>query len=161
MKKNRLEKVIEIINEHEIGTQDELIEYLRREGYDVTQATVSRDIRELKLVKTMTGHGSYRYVLPQEDIQSQAALHISGALAETIVRAEYVGNLVVLHTFPGMANAIASEVDHLHHPDLLGCVAGDDTILIVARDADCAAKLSEQIKDMIRHRSKNPQEGGK
>ena len=161
MKKNRLEKVIEIITGHEIETQDELIEYLRREGFDVTQATVSRDIRELKLVKIMTGHGSYRYVLPQEDASSQTALHISSALAETIVRAEYAGNLVVLHTFPGMANAIAAEVDHLHHPSLLGCVAGDDTILIVARDGESAAQISDQIKDMIRHRTKNPREGGK
>ena len=98
MKKNRLEKVIEIITEHEIETQDELIEYLRREGFDVTQATVSRDIRELKLVKIMTGRGSYRYVMPQEDATSQTALHISSALAETIVRVEFTGNLVVLHT---------------------------------------------------------------
>ena len=95
MKKNRLEKVIEIITEHEIETQDELIEYLRREGFDVTQATVSRDIRELKLVKIMTGRGSYRYVMPQEDATSQTALHISSALAETIVRVEFTGNLVV------------------------------------------------------------------
>ena len=129
MKKNRLEKVIEIITEHEIETQDELIEYLRREGFDVTQATVSRDIRELKLVKIMTGRGSYRYVMPQEDATSQTALHISSALAETIVRVEFTGNLVVLHTLSGMANALATEVDRLHHPSLLGCVAGDDTIL--------------------------------
>lgn len=161
MKKNRLEKVMEIIAEHEIETQDELIDYLRRDGFEVTQATVSRDIRELKLVKIMTGHGSYRYVLPQEDTSSQTALHISGALAETIVRAEFSGSLVVVHTFPGMANAIAAEVDHLHHPALLGCVAGDDTILIVARDGDSAAQISDQLKDMIRHRTKNPQEGGK
>ncbi|PWM34512.1 MAG: arginine repressor [Oscillospiraceae bacterium] len=161
MKKNRLEKVIEIITEHEIETQDELIEYLRREGFDVTQATVSRDIRELKLVKIMTGRGSYRYVMPQEDATRQTALHISSALAETIVRAEFTGNLVVLHTLSGMANALATEVDRLHHPSLLGCVAGDDTILIVSRDAEGAAQISEQIKDMIRHRTKNPREGGK
>ena len=109
MKKNRLEKVIEIITEHEIETQDELIESLRREGFDVTQATVSRDIRELKLVKIMTGRGSYRYVMPQEDATSQTALHISSALAETIVRVEFTGNLVVLHTLSGMANALATE----------------------------------------------------
>ncbi len=161
MKKDRLEKVIEIISEYEVETQDELIEHLRKEGFDVTQATVSRDIRELKLVKIMTGRGSYRYILPQEDTAGQAALHISSALAETIIRAEYAGNLIVLHTFPGMANAIAAEVDHLRHPSLLGCVAGDDTILIVARDVEGAAQISDQIKDMIRHRTKNPREGGR
>ena len=74
---------------------------------------------------------------------------------------EFTGNLVVLHTLSGMANALATEVDRLHHPSLLGCVAGDDTILIVSRDAEGAAQISEQIKDMIRHRTKNPREGGK
>lgn len=161
MKKNRLEKVIEIISEHEVETQDELIEYLRGEGFDVTQATVSRDIRELKLVKVMTGRGSYRYILPQEESTSQTALHISNALAETIVRSEYANNIVVLHTFPGMANAIAAEVDHLRHPGILGCVAGDDTILIVSRDAECAAQICDQIKDMIRTRSKRLPEGAR
>lgn len=161
MKKNRLEKVIEIINEHEVETQDELIAYLRAEGFDVTQATVSRDIRELKLVKVMTGRGSYRYILPQEESTSQAALHISNALAETIVRSEYAGHLVVLHTFPGMANAIAAEVDRLRHPGILGCVAGDDTILIVSRDTESAAQLCDQIKDMIRTRSGRLSEGAR
>lgn len=161
MKKNRLEKIIEIIDRHEVETQDELIDYLGREGFDVTQATVSRDIRELKLVKITTGHGHYRYVLPQEENKNQTSLHISNALAETILRTESAGNLVVLKTSPGMANAVAVEVDRLDHPAIVGSVAGDDTILIVARDVDLAAHLSDQIKDMVRHRSQNLQEGGR
>lgn len=161
MKKNRLEKIIEIIDRYEVETQDELIDYLGREGFDVTQATVSRDIRELKLVKITTGHGHYRYVLPQEETKGQASLHISNALAETILRTDCAGNLVVLHTYPGMANAIAVEVDRLDHPAILGCIAGDDTVLIVARDAEQALHLSDQIKDMVRHRSQSLQEGGR
>lgn len=153
MKKNRLEKIIDIISAHEVETQDELIEYLKEEGFDVTQATVSRDIRELKLAKVMTGHGSYRYVLPRAETEAKK-LHLSNALAETIIRVEYANNLIVLHTFPGMAQAIALEVDNLRHEKILGCVAGDDTILIVTRETENAITLSEQIREMIRNQSK-------
>lgn len=161
MKKNRLEKVIEIINTHEVETQDELIEYLRREGFDVTQATVSRDIRELKLVKVTTGRGSYRYVMPRSEGDSiKSSLHISSALAETITKVESAMNLIMLHTYPGMASAIAAEVDHLHHSKIMGCIAGDDTVLIATYDPDGASLVSNQIKEMIRNQTKNRWEGG-
>lgn len=153
MKKNRLDKIIEIITRNEVETQDELISYLKDAGYAVTQATVSRDIRELKLVKVMTGRGSYRYVLPKED-KDIRQLHISHALAETITRAEAAQNMIVLRTYAGMAQAVALEVDHLAHPSILGCVAGDDTIIIVARDTAAATLLSDQMQEMIRSRVK-------
>ena len=151
MKKNRLEKIISIINEYEVETQDELISYLKEEGFDVTQATVSRDIRELKLTKITTGHGTYRYIVPKTE-EELRNLHITHALAETIIRAEYANNLVVVHTLPGMAQAIAVEVDHLGNSQILGCVAGDDTIMIVTCDQESAATVSDLIKDMIRAR---------
>ena len=157
MKNNRLDKIIEIITAHEVETQDELITHLKEAGYAVTQATVSRDIRELKLAKIMTGRGSYRYILPKEDRDTRR-LHISHALAETIIRAEVAQNIIVLHTYPGMAQAVALEVNHLSHPDLLGCVAGDDTIIIVCRDNASAAALSEQMQEMIRARAKSARE---
>lgn len=158
MKKNRLDKIIEIITQNEVETQDELISHLKDAGYAVTQATVSRDIRELKLAKVMTGRGSYRYVLPKED-KDIRQLHISHALSETITRVEVAQNIIVLHTYAGMAQAVALEVDHLAHPNLLGCVAGDDTIIIVARDNASASALSDQMKEMIRSRAKQGREG--
>ena len=157
MKKNRLDKIVEIITRFEVETQDELIVHLKEEGYAVTQATVSRDIRELKLAKVMTGRGSYRYVLPKED-KDVRRLNISHALAETILRVEVGQNMIVVHTYAGMAQAVALEVDHLAHPDLLGCVAGDDTIIIVARDCSGAVALSEQMQEMIRARAKSARE---
>ena len=157
MKKNRLDKIIEIITRNEVETQDELISYLKEAGYAVTQATVSRDIRELKLAKVMTGRGNYRYVLPKED-KDIRQLHISHALAETITRAEAAQNIIVLHTYAGMAQAVALEVDHLAHPEILGCVAGDDTIIIVARDTEAALLLSDQMQEMIRSRVKQNRE---
>ena len=153
MKKNRLDKIVDIITRNEVETQDELIAHLKEAGYAVTQATVSRDIRELKLAKVMTGRGNYRYILPKEDKDSRQ-LHISHALAETITRAEVAQNIIVLHTYAGMAQAVALEVDHLAHPNILGCVAGDDTIIVVVRDSGSATALSEQIQEMIRARAK-------
>ena len=160
MKKNRLEKVIEIIGTYEVETQDELIEYLRKEGFDVTQATVSRDIRELKLVKVTTGRGSYRYVMPREDGAVKSTLHISSALAETITKVESACNQIVLHTYPGMASAIAAEVDHLRHPKIMGCIAGDDTVFILSYDNEGATLVSNQIKEMIRNQTQNRWEEG-
>ncbi len=157
MKKNRLNKIIDIITAHEVETQDELISYLQEAGFVVTQATVSRDIRELGLTKIVTGRGSYRYVLPKEDKDARR-LQISHALAETIVRVEVAQNIIVLHTYAGMAQAVALEVDHLSHPDLLGCVAGDDTILIVARDNASALSLGQQMQELLRTRAKEKME---
>lgn len=153
MKKKRLDKIIEIITLHEVETQDELIAYLNDEGFDVTQATISRDIRELKLTKVMTGRGSYRYIRQVGEHDSKR-LHISHALSDAIIRVASAQNMVVVHTFPGMAQAIALEVDHLKHPSILGSVAGDDTVLIVASDTPSAGNISEQIKELIRTRTK-------
>lgn len=153
MKKNRLDKIIEIITTYEVETQDDLIAHLRREGFDVTQATISRDIRELKLAKVMTGRGNYRYMRSAED-KDVKGLHISHALSEAILKVASAQNLVVLHTLPGMAQAIALEVDNLKHPCILGSVAGDDTVLIVVSDTPSAGNISEQIKELIRTRTK-------
>lgn len=153
MKKKRLDKIIEIITTREVETQDELISYLRDEGFEVTQATVSRDIRELKLTKVMTGQGSYRYIQSNRD-RDMKGLHISHALSDAILRVASAENLVVVHTYPGMAQAVALEVDQLKHQSILGSVAGDDTILIVAADKHNATMLSEQIKEMIRTRAR-------
>ena len=160
MKKNRLDKIIEIITAYEVETQDDLIEHLRREGFDVTQATVSRDIRELKLTKVMTGRGNYRYIRSANEKEVQG-LHISHALSEAIVKVASAQNLVVMHTFPGMAQAIALEVDHLHHPHILGSVAGDDTVLIVVSDTHRAEDIREQIKELIRTRTKHQSGSGR
>ena len=149
MKKNRHEKIIEIVEKHEVETQDELIEHLRKLGYEVTQATVSRDIRELKLTKVMSERGSYRYELPKTN-ETIGSFKFSHALAESITSVDYALNTVVIKTFPGMAQAVAVGIDNLHLQIILGCVAGDDTILVVARTAEAAADLNTRIKEIIR-----------
>ena len=149
MKKNRHEKIIEIVEKHEVETQDELIEHLRKLGYEVTQATVSRDIRELKLTKVMGEKGSYRYELPKSN-EAIGSFKFSHALAESVTSVDYALNTVVIKTFPGMAQAVAVGIDNLHLQVILGCVAGDDTILVVARSAEAAADLNSRIKEIIR-----------
>lgn len=149
MKKNRHEKIIEIVEKFDVETQDELIEHLRRMGYEVTQATVSRDIRELKLTKVMGDKGSYRYQLPKSN-ESLGNFKFNHALAESITSVDYAMHTVVVKTFPGMAQAVAVGIDSLKLAVILGCVAGDDTIVIIARSPEAAADLNGRIKEIIR-----------
>lgn len=149
MKKNRHEKIIEIVEKYDIETQDELIAQLRKLGYEVTQATVSRDIRELKLTKVMGEKGSYRYVLPRSN-ESLNNFKFNHALAESITSVDYALHTVVIKTFPGMAQAVAVGIDTLKLPVILGCVAGDDTIIVISSSAEAAADLNTKIKEIIR-----------
>ena len=148
MKNKRQEALAEIVSAYEVDTQAELIDRLRERGFDVTQATISRDIRQLKLVKTATGHGGYKYMLPPNN-DSAASIKLNDALVESITRVGRAGNLVVLRTYPGLANAVAAGIDGIDIPSILGCVAGDDTILVVATDERVAEAVEEKVKEMI------------
>ena len=138
MKSIRQKKILEIVNRYQIETQDDLIDRLLVEGFSVTQATVSRDIRELQLNKVLTDKGTYRYVLPRKD-ENPAGMKINEALVDSITSADHAQNLVVIRTFPGLAQAVATGIDSLSIADVLGCVAGDDTILIATRTENAAA----------------------
>ena len=147
MKRTRQEKLLELISQYEINTQDELIDRLREHGFEVTQATVSRDIRELHILKMTTGKGSYRYVLPK---QPEGGVRFSSALIDSIVSVDHAGNNVVLRTYPGMAQAVAVGIDHMDLHQILGCIAGDDTILVIVRDADAANEIADRIHDLLK-----------
>lgn len=148
MKIKRHNKILEIIANNNIETQEELIYKLRLEGYDVTQATVSRDIRELKLLKQMTDMGTYKYVVPKNDGSENQHVY-SRALASSVKSVEYSQNDIVIKTYPGMAGAVAAGVDSLHETDILGCVAGDDCIIIVTRTSESAADIAHRISKLI------------
>lgn len=150
MKKNRQEKMLELISRYEIETQDELIDRLREHGYDVTQATVSRDIRELKIAKMTTGRGTYRYVLPKHP-QTSSGMRFSATLVDSIISVDYACNIVVLKTYPGLANAVAVGIDGMNMQQILGCVAGDDTIMIVTRDEESAHMISDRLHDLLKN----------
>jgi len=148
MKIKRHNKILEIIENYNIETQEELIEKLRLAGFDVTQATVSRDIRELKLLKQMSDMGTYKYVVPKNNANENQHVY-NRAIASSIKTVESSFNDIVIKTYPGMAQAVAAGVDSLHEADILGCVAGDDCIIIVTRDPESAIDISSRIRKLI------------
>ena len=149
MKSLRQEKILEIINKYEIETQDDLISHLNAEGFNVTQATLSRDIRQMKLTKVLTGRGSYRYIQSSRNTGDDG-VRFNNALVDSILNVDYAGNMIVLKTYPGLASAVATGIDSIHMIEILGCVAGDDTIIIVARDERKAGEISEKLKSMMK-----------
>lgn len=143
MKSKRQQKIIEIITNNDIETQEDLINALRAEGFSATQATVSRDIRELKLLK-LTINGVYKYVAPKTEIDS--SLKYNHALFSSIIDVVYALNNVVIKTTPGLAQAVAAGIDSLNDEDILGCVAGDDAIILVAKSEEASVRITEKIK---------------
>ncbi len=149
MKTGRHNKIMEIIETCDIETQEELIDHLVSEGYKVTQATVSRDIREMKLAKVMCENGKYRYVVPQTAQESDGHHVYTNALSASITGIDFAGNIIVVKTYPGLANAVAVGLESLRGHDILGCVAGDDTVIAVARDGDIATAMVKKLKKTI------------
>ena len=149
MKSKRQSAILEIIENYDIETQEELIDSLRREGFNVTQATISRDIRELKLTKVTGENGNYKYVLPGTKPTSSGQHIYSNTVANSILSVEYAMNLIVVKTYPGMAQAVAAGVDSMHEADILGCVAGDDCIIIVTRDTESAVEIASRIRKLM------------
>lgn len=149
MKNKRQAKILELIGKYDIETQENLIERLRQNGFDVTQATVSRDIRELKLSRVITGQGNYKYLLPP-NTDNSVAVKFNGALAESIVKVDAACNIVVVKTYPGMAGAVATGIDAVESSMIVGCIAGDDTIMIATRDFESAAIVAKKVKYLIK-----------
>ncbi len=150
MKKGRQEKILELISKNSIETQDDLIAHLKKEGYNVTQATVSRDIRDLDLVKMASGDGAYRYVvshISQKDATKVGFL--VNSLADTVYSIVCAQNIVVLKTHPGMAQALGLAIDKLPDDNILGSVAGDDTIMLVTPDNDAAHDVADSLSKLF------------
>lgn len=134
MKTRRQKKIIEIIEKTAIATQEELATALEKAGYEVTQATVSRDIKELGLIKIPVGNNTYKYGIPGETAMPHNEDRLRRLLKELVVGLNYSENLLVLKTYPGNAQSVASLIDGAKWPEVIGTVAGDDTILLVIKD---------------------------
>ena len=148
MKTKRHSKILELISERDINTQEELLAYLKAAGFDVTQATVSRDIKELRLVKTMVSDGKYRY--PPSASDSNADIGTKYAVfSQSTKNVDCAGNMVVVKCFNGMANAACAVLDAMNHEGVVGTLAGDDTIFVLMRDEKSATALVDKIKDLI------------
>ncbi len=154
-KSDRHSKIIELINTYSIETQEELTEHLKNSGFEVTQATVSRDIKALKLVKVSSVDESgarvgYKYAQnSRTDSSGELTEKFRNLLKDVIVSADYAGNLAVFKTYAGMANAAAAAIDAMHNSSIVGSVAGDDTVLCVLRNEEKASEFSELIAKTI------------
>ncbi|MDT8716572.1 arginine repressor [Clostridium sp. 19966] len=148
MKVLRHAKIIEIINSKEIETQEELAEELKKCGMDVTQATVSRDIKELKLIKVLSNSGKYKYVAitPEQNFLSNKLVAI---FSHTVLYVENVENMVVLKTISGSASAAGEAIDSLGFDEIAGTIAGDNTLFILVRTKEKAQELVKKIKKLL------------
>ena len=148
MKINRHAKIIELINKYHIETQEELAEYLNQEGFKVTQATVSRDIRDLKLTKVPYEGGRQKYAVHQT-VETEMNEKYIRILRDGYVSMDMAQNILVIKTVSGMAMAVAAALDALKFSEVVGCIAGDDTIMVAVRTVEDTQILMDKIHLMI------------
>ncbi len=148
MKRSRHQKIVEIIAKQDVETQEELADCLREAGFYVTQATVSRDIRDLRLSKIPDGHGGQKYAIADRNVAMVERRYIH-VLREGFVSMDKAQNLVVVRTVSGMAMAVAAALDAMEFDEILGCIAGDDTIMVASRTEEDAGTLIYKIQAML------------
>ena len=148
MKTKRQTKILELIQKYDIETQEELSAYLTKDGYQVTQATVSRDIRELKLTKIAMDNGRQRYAV-LSDADTGMAERLVRVLREGFVSMDYAGNILVIKTVSGMASAVGAAVDAIKLSEIIGSIAGDDTLMCVIRTEEDAVNIMNKLRKLV------------
>ena len=149
MKNERQSKILEIIESEPIDTQEQLQQRLQAQGIACTQATISRDIKQLHLVKEPMGQGRYRYAVSVQRSRLNVADKLRTIFRESIVNVDSAQNIVVIKTMVGLANAAGAALDGMNIPTMVGCLAGDDTVIIIMRDTESARTLCEEIHEML------------
>lgn len=149
MKRRRLEKIIELIGQYDIETQEELADRLLAEGFQVTQATVSRDIRELKLSKVPSRGGRQKYALLEHQDHQMAEKYV-GILREAFVSMDNAQNLLVIKTVSGMAMAVGAALDKIGWKEIVGCIAGDDTVMCAIRTLEDTETVMKELDKIVR-----------
>jgi len=149
MKAKRQAKIMEIISTTNVETQEQLLQELQAAGFTSTQATISRDIKELRIVKELTGLGTYRYTTATREVPHTFSGRLNTIFRECVTSFDYSHNIIVIHTLPGLANAAASAMDAMNMSVVLGTIAGDDTVFIVMRDNNSAAAFCGEIKNLL------------
>ena len=140
---------MEIISNRNVETQEQLLSELQNAGFRSTQATISRDIKELRIVKELTSFGTYRYTAVTGELTGTFSGKLNTIFRECITNFDYAQNMIVIHTLPGLASAAASAIDAMNMSVVLGTIAGDDTVFIVMRDANAAATFCGEIKNLL------------
>ena len=149
MKSQRQAKILEIIANKSIETQEQLLSELQAEGFRGTQATISRDIKELRIVKELTSLGTYRYTISTSDIGSSFSARLNTIFRECVISFDYAQNIIVVRTLPGLASAAGSAIDAMNLHSIVGTLAGDDTVMVVMRDNNAAALFCGEIRSLI------------
>ena len=149
MKNDRQAMILEIIAQENIETQEQLLTRLQARGLRCTQATISRDIKQLHLMKEPVGHGVYKYAVSGNRTTLNVAAKLRTIFRECIVSIDYAQNIVVVKTMPWLANGACSALDNMDMNDIVGYLAGDDTALLVMRNTEAAELLCQEIKDML------------
>ncbi len=149
MKNNRQSLILEIISQENIETQEQLLARLQERGVTSTQATISRDIKQMHLIKEPMGHGVYKYAVSGNRTKLNLAEKLRTIFRESITSIDYAQNIVVLKTMPGLASAACSALDNMDIAYMVGSLAGDDTAFLVMRDNDSAQDFCEELKAML------------
>ena len=149
MKSRRHAKILELIREHDLETQDELLYHLREAGFDVTQATVSRDIKELRLVKTLTSSGRYKYSTGSETATDMSSKFYS-LFTDCAVSVDSAMNMLVIKCMSGMAQAVCASMDAMYWKDFVGTLAGEDTIFVVCRTESAAREAQDELRKLLK-----------
>ena len=149
MKSQRQAKILEIISNSNVETQEQLLAELQKEGFRGTQATISRDIKELRIVKELTSLGTYRYTTSSNDLSSSFTSRLNTIFKECVISFDYAQNMIVIRTLPGLASAAASAIDSMNLSTVVGSLAGDDTVMLVMRDTNAAATFCGEIKHLL------------
>ena len=149
MKSKRQAKIIEIISNTNVETQEQLLQELQSAGFTSTQATISRDIKELRIIKELTSFGTYRYTTSTKEVAGTFSTRLNTIFRECVTGFDYAQNLMVIKTLPGLAGAAASAIDGMNMSVVIGTLAGDDTVLVVMRDSNAAAAFYGEIKNLL------------
>ncbi len=149
MKTQRQSKIMEIITNRNVETQEQLLAELQSAGFRSTQATISRDIKELRIVKELTSFGTYRYTAATDEVSGTFSSKLNTIFRECITGYDYAQNMIVIRTLPGLASAAASAIDAMNMSVVVGTIAGDDTVFVVMRDNNAAAAFCGEIKSLL------------
>jgi len=150
MKGKRQAEILHIIAETDVETQEQLLTALRTRGVNSTQATISRDIKELHLIKELTGHGAYKYTVSERKTSLNFAGRLRTILKEGVTSFDVAQNIVVVKTMPGLASAAGAALDGMELPGMVGSLAGDDTVIIIMRTNDVAAELCHEMHQLLK-----------
>ena len=149
MKSKRQEQILALIQGHDIETQEQLLDELKKSCFQATQATISRDIKQLRIIKELGPNGTYRYVSAPKPVEHAFSAKLNMIFRQCVTSIDFAQNLIVIKTMPGLANAACSAIDKLEMPELLGTLAGDDTCVVILRDNQSASIFCAEIREQI------------